>query len=179
VVCTVVDAHWYILQVSAYSGSQKPADFDTAVATLQNVRFGMVKPTPQVVSDPGDGSLPRARSVHDNESFYPPYAIRRGEEGDVDVEFRIDGRGQPRDINETYVAYRDFVASAERMVSGFRFEVPNDWEPRGADKQVFTIELQYSIRCAGHALAYPPRVFGSTVIAICAGFPLDETKKSQ
>jgi TonB family protein len=180
VVSTVIDAHWYILQVIAQSRSDKPADFDRAVETLQDARFGQMGAVSELVPEPAQATppgLPRGR-LDSKQEFYPPDALRREEQGDVDLEFRIDGHGQVRDIRKTYAATRDLAASAQEMIQRTGFDVPNDWEQRGADKQVFTVEVQYNVRCHGPGLRYPPRVVEAEVIYICAGFPPRQSRKN-
>jgi hypothetical protein len=170
VASTVIDAHWYVLQVSAQSPAKKPEDFDTAVTAVQNARFGPTGPAPEVVAELPQGTSPHLPRIKPGRiwSFYPPTAIRAEEEGEVDFEFRIDGHGEARDIKVTHALARDLKASAQNWISGIRFDVPHDWEQRGADQQVFRFEVQYTLHCPGRSsVAYPPRVVGAEVVSVC------------
>lgn len=172
VVYVIIDEHLYILQVAAHTPSKKSPDFDVAVRTLQNASFflpvhGSGHAT-NFASTPGTGSLHHVRH-RVNEILYPPRAQRLGEQGEVDMEFRIDRGGHPRDVRETYAATRDLGAAAERQIRTLRFDVPRDWAESGSDNRIIQAEFQFSLRCRADSPAiYPPRVVGASVISVCA-----------
>jgi TonB family protein len=168
-VCVIADAHPYLIQVTAHSRTgKKPADFDTAVQSLESVRF---IPLPELrfptkLKNPPD--FPRF-TLPQNRDYYPPPAQRLGETGDADITFRIDGSGRAQEVQQTYAVTPDLGMAAENLVRTLSFQVPPNWVQFGADRQHFNVEVQFSLNCH-HSCTYPPRISDAAVFGVSAQF---------
>jgi TonB family protein len=171
VVCVVSNAHAYLLQVSAHSPSKetkKPMDFDLAVQAVQNLRFvsvtHLVPSPPEALNTSGMRVRMRTARWRD---FYPEPARRLHEQGEVDLEFRIDARGHAQDISETYAAAPDLGKSAQELIRTAVFDVPSDWVQR--ESNPLRMEVQFVLNCHGNC-SYPPRIAGTQVMTVAAQF---------
>jgi TonB family protein len=166
----VVDEHLYRIGINAL-GAKRPPEFDVAVKALSSVSFEPVQRT-VVPEHLGPGGIPRF-VIGSDESFYPAEAISRGEQGVVDLEFSIDGRGHVQNLRQVYAAHRDLSTSATAFLENGVYRVPPDWEQSGSTQRRFTAEFQFKLapRGAGSGCSSiqddPPRIPDAVVFAIC------------
>lgn len=167
---TIVDQHLYRLAVNAI-GPSGTADFDSLLKGVYSAAFEPVQraeqPAPESAAT-APGKMPRFVSAG-TADWYPAPARRLGEQGSVDVEFSVDGRGHVQDLKETYAVASAFRAPAEQYLRYGVFRVPPDWEATGSHKQRFTAEFQFVLASAGQACSgkQTPRVADAYVVVIC------------
>jgi TonB family protein len=163
----VVGAHVYEISISTV-GEAGPASasFDTAA---KEVTSGLVfEPVQPPVEKPlAPGEMPEFL-MGSSMDYYPDRERRLGEQGVVDVEFAIDGRGAAEDVKIRNHANRDFSNLALSMLRSGGFKIPQGWEQSGASKQSFTMEFRFGLDCPAKLppskLKLPPQ----QVITICS-----------
>ncbi|HYM41776.1 MAG TPA: energy transducer TonB [Steroidobacteraceae bacterium] len=165
----ISDQHLYRLLVNATS-PKKPAEFDAVVRALYGMSFGPIQSP--IGSDGQPRTMPREplfKAEQMAHEWYPDRARNHREEGVVDVEYSIDGRGRPQDLRVTSAASADLRSAAADFVRMVIFRVPSGWESSTSRGLRFTFEAQFSI--APCHFPGDPRVADATLVTICASGP--------
>jgi TonB family protein len=164
----VADQHLYRFLLTT-NEARTPGEFDPILrAVRQTTSFAPVRR-----AMPSDGGAnPHARALPrfadpDQFSGYPDVALRRREQGVVDVQFEIDREGHAQNVTELQAAYPELADGVSKMLQHLVFEVPRDWEKTGSDQRRFTVEVQFALV---NRITDCPR--GSqTVLVVCATRP--------
>lgn len=169
----IANNHPYRLRVyteaiyASHAPITRPPDFDAAVKAMSHITFGPVtRPPPSPDSTrlkfPRMITKPRA-------DLYPDAARARNEEGVVDVEFTIDGKGHARDVKQIYESSPRLGSQIPAYLKGAEFRVPANWEQSGLQSSWFTLEFEFALGtppkgCGGSP---EPRIPGAEVITVC------------
>jgi TonB family protein len=170
---TVVDQHVYRMAVFATGGEEKPLDYEAAVHTMSELRFVPVNQSSESNSRGATGLLkmPKPKPRKAVALVYPRLAMRRREQGVVDVEFSIDGRGHAQDLQETNDSASSMLREAARAaLKSVDFQVKPSWEANGYQRVRLTAEFQFWLGTdISHCPAVlPARASGAIVFSICA-----------
>jgi hypothetical protein len=136
---TVVDQCPYRMIVTAI-GPKPPPEFDAVVAAIQaDTAFGPIRRStePEWTAAEHPDRVPRFVRG-ELIPLYPDSSRRRREQGAVEVEFSIDGRGRVTDLKQVKAAYRDLGERLPEYFDQGLFRVPRDWVETGSDKRRFT-----------------------------------------
>jgi hypothetical protein len=161
----VLGGHLY--QIAVFAGGKASAarkSFETAAKEITSgLVFEPVQPLPD--KPLAAGEMPKFLPAPATTAYYPDYERRIGEQGVVDVEFSIDGRGAAQDLKVTNEANRDFAKRAVGFVSSGGFKIPPGWQQSSASKQSFTMEFRFELHCP--ATLVPSKLPPEQVITIC------------
>jgi hypothetical protein len=160
----VADQHLYRLVVHAVS-PQKPPEFDAVVRAFYGIAFEPVSFPPGPDGQPvAPRKQPNFRIEHMDRDWYPHLARSRGEQGVVDTDFSIDGKGRAQDLRVSYATSPDLTPEIADMVHSMFFKVPAGWETSASRALRFTIEIQFALQ----PCSFPdPRVDGAMRVTVC------------
>lgn len=152
---------------SSHTPINRPPDFDAAVQAMSYIKFEPVTRPPSSPDLSSRLKLPRYVAKQGN--LYPDAARARNEEGVVDVEFSIDGKGHARDVKQTFESSSHLAKHISEYLNGTEFRVPANWEERGLQASRFNMEFQFVLATPsrGCGVEAQPRVLDATVITVC------------
>jgi TonB family protein len=167
---TIVDQHLYRLVAGATGQDRIPPDFVAATRVMSELTLGPVERS-STPNEAAVGLLKMPAPRISNLDRYPETALRRGEQGVVDLEFSIDSKGHTREIHETYSDSNAFGAAAQELVRDTTYQVKPGWEESGYQKLRFPIEVQFSIAKGSSSCPReeaPPRIPEAEVWRVCS-----------
>ncbi|HWG31944.1 MAG TPA: hypothetical protein VN676_15415 [Steroidobacteraceae bacterium] len=167
----IANEHAYRLRVhdngpyTPHEPDARPPDVQAALNAIPEITF-----EPAAAPAPDSARLKIPRMIAGlGDLYYPDAAVRRNQEGVVDVEFSIDGKGHAVDVKETYAAFSDLGKKIPGFLQNATFRVPPDWEANGHRAARFDMEFQFSLGLLAHGCREAPesRVPGASVISLC------------
>ena len=146
---------------------KRPPDFDAALQAMSDITFEPVTRPPDSPSTSTTPKFPRVIGL--GNLNYPDSSRARNEEGIVDVEFNIDGKGRAQNIKQIYSSSPRLDSEVETFMKSAVLRVPASWEQSGMQTSRFTAEFQFALTNPpqGCSAQSQPRIPGAEVIRVC------------
>jgi TonB family protein len=143
----VIDQHLDEIMITA-AGRAKAAQatFDAAAKVIASgLVFEAAQRPPERALAPGE--LPPFLVGGAGAPPYSDRARRLGEQGEVHLEFNIDGVGKAQAVKVVDNAGPDLASVALTMLKRGSFKVPQTWEQIGGPKETFRMEFRFRLSC--------------------------------
>jgi hypothetical protein len=165
------DRLYALVAYQSAADGPRPPEFDAARLAVAGIAFGPVT-RPPADSAYVNLKTPVVLPSQDTAAFplYPRAA--RGENGVVDVTFRLDETGRAHDVRLLYASSRHLADALPKWFEIARFRASESWKEKGLHDAFFAMEFQFSMVKAGTACEGPaePRLPEAAVVATCGTF---------
>jgi hypothetical protein len=147
-----------------------PPDYLAVVQAMSDTTFGPVTAVAALTAQLSPRNLKMANLP--NIGLYPEVARAHNEEGVVDVEYSVDGKGRVHDATQIYASSPRLGERVPEFLKAVVFRVPANWEATGSQNARYNMEFQFLLTTSSSSQQCgpgpEPRIAEAEVISVCS-----------